>query len=210
MSSLLNPVGPEPANVYWRRRIIVILGVLVALALVWWLISPGGSSAPTASTTSPSPLPTLTSPTASATASASASTSPSATVSGAQCADADVAVTVTTAQQTYPTGGPVEFVMKIANNSATACTRDVGPAVNTFTVTSGTFDVWSSDDCTEAGDSQVEEIPAGEAYAVKGTWDATVTANGCGADATAAQAGAYQVEATNGALTSEPVTFSLG
>lgn len=100
--------------------------------------------------------------------------------------------------------------MKIANNGATVCTRDVGPAVNTFTVTSGGFDVWSSDDCTEAGDSQVEEIPAGEAYAVKGTWDATVTANGCGADATAAQIGAYQVEATNGVITSEPVTFSLG
>jgi len=118
-------------------------------------------------------------------------------------------VTVTTAQ-TAPAGGPVEFVMKIANEGTAACVRDVGPAANTFVVTSGGFDVWSSDDCTEPGDSQEEEIPAGEAYAVKGTWDATVTANGCGASATAAQAGAYQVEATNGTVTSDPVTFSLG
>lgn len=206
MSSLLNPVGPEPAKVYWRRRIVVILGVLVVLALLWWLIAPGGSSAPTAATSSPSPLPTLT---ASATPTVSGSASPSVSGSGLPCADTDIAVSVTTAQQSYPVGGPAEFVMKIANTGTQACVRDVGPAANTFTVTSGGFDVWSSDACTDPGDSQEEEIPAGDAFAVKGTWDATVTANGCGANATPAQAGAYQVEATNGNLTSEAVTFSL-
>ncbi len=205
MSSLFNPVGPEPASVYWRRRIVVILGVLVVLALVWWLISPGGSPAPTAASASPSPLPTLSTPATSPTPSGSASPA----VSGAPCQDTDIVVSVTTAQ-TAPAGGPVEFVMKIANEGAEACVRDVGPAANTFVVTSGGFDVWSSDDCTDPGESQEEEIPAGEAYAVKGTWDATVTANGCGASATAAQSGAYQVEATNAAVTSEPVTFSLG
>lgn len=127
----------------------------------------------------------------------------------APCADTDIAVSVTTAQQSYPVGGPAEFVMKIANTGTQACVRDVGPAANTFTVTSGGFDVWSSDACTDPGESQEEEIPAGEAFAVKGTWDATVTANGCGANATPAQAGAYQVEARNGNVTSEAVTFSL-
>lgn len=206
MSSLLNPVGPEPAKVYWRRRIVVILGVLVVLALLWWLISPGGSSAPTAATSSPSPLPTLS---ASPTPTTSGSASPSISGSGLPCADSDIAVSVTTAQQSYPVGGPAEFVMKITNTAAQACVRDVGPAANNFTVTSGGFDVWSSDACTEPGESQEEEIPAGEAFAVKGTWDTTVTANGCGANATPAQAGAYQVEATNGNVTSEGVAFSL-
>jgi hypothetical protein len=111
-------------------------------------------------------------------------------------------------QQSYPVGSPVEFVMKISNNGATACARDVGPAANTFTIKSGGFDVWSSDACTEAGESQVEEIPAGEAFAVKGTWDSTVTANGC-ASPTAAEAGAYQVEATNGDASSSPLSFTL-
>ncbi|MCU0278869.1 MAG: hypothetical protein MUF33_14340 [Candidatus Nanopelagicales bacterium] len=203
MSSLLNPVGPEPASVYWRRRIVVILGVLVVLALVWWLISPGGSSAPTSASASPSPLPTL-----SPTTSPSVSGSPSPAVSGAPCLDDDIAVTVSMTQQSYPVGSPVEFVMKISNNGATACARDVGPAANTFTIKSGGFDVWSSDACTEAGESQVEEIPAGEAFAVKGTWDSTVTANGC-ASPTAAEAGAYQVEATNGDASSSPLSFTL-
>ena len=79
--------------------------------------------------------------------------------------------------------------MKITNNGTVPCARDVGPAANTFTVTSGGFDVWTSDACSPAGDSQEEEIPAGEAFAVKGTWDGTVTANGC-QNATPAEAGA--------------------
>lgn len=209
MSSLLNPVGPEPASVYWRRRIVVILGVLVVLGLLWWLISPGGSSAPTAASASPSPLPTLT-PTVSSSPGGSPSGSPSASVSGAECLDSDIAVTVTTAQQSYSLGEPIEFVMKISNTGTTACMRDVGPAANTFTVTSGGFDVWSSDACTATGDSQEEEIPVGEAFAVKGTWDGTVTANGCGPSATPAEAGSYQVEATNGQVSSDPVSFALG
>lgn len=206
MSSLLNPVGPEPASVYWRRRIVVVLGILVVLALLWWLVSPGGgSSAPASSSASPTALPTLTS---SPSPTGSASASPA--VSGAPCLDTDMEVTVTMQQQAFALGTPVEFVMKISNNGTAACVRDIGPAANTFTVTSGGFDVWSSDACTAAGESQEEEIPPGEAYAVKGTWDGTVTANGCGVSATPAEAGAYQVEATNGSVTSEPVSFSLG
>ena len=30
MSSVINPVGPEEPGVYWRRRLLVGLGVLVA------------------------------------------------------------------------------------------------------------------------------------------------------------------------------------
>lgn len=199
MSSLLNPVGPEPASVYWRRRIVVILAVLLVIAFVFWVLGRGGSDEPAAAPASPSPLPTLN----------TASPTPSAADSGAPCSDTDIEVTVTTEQQTFPAGGPVEFVMKIANNGAAACVRDVGPAANTFTVTSGGFDVWDSDSCSEPGESQEEEIPAGEAFAVKGTWDATVTANGC-SNATPADAGAYQVVASNGDVSSDPLSFSLG
>ena len=201
MSSLLNPVGPEPASVYWRRRIVVILGILVVLFLLWTLIKPSGAEP--AADASPSPLPTL--------ATTSPSVAPSATqASGAPCEDTNIEVTVTSEQSAFPLGTPSSFVMKIANNGAAACSRDVGPAANTFTVTSGGFDVWSSDACAPSTDTQVELIPAGEAFAVKGTWDGTVSANGCGASATAAEAGSYQVVATNGGVSSEPVSFAIG
>jgi len=203
----MHPVGPEPASVYWRRRIIVIIGILVVLGLLAWLVSLANPNEPTAAPANsepPSdPLPTLTS------AAPTTSASPSTSVSGAPCADTDITVSVTTDQQTYSVGGPVEFVMKISNTGAVPCVRDVGTLANTFVITSGGFDVWNSDACSTGDESQEEEIPAGEAFAVKGTWDGTVTANGC-ENATPAEAGAYQVEASNGDVVSEPVTFSLG
>jgi hypothetical protein len=200
MSSLLNPVGPEPASTYWRRRIVVILGILVVLFLLWMLIKPSGSAEPAAAT-SPSPLQTLatTSPTPSTTTSSTA----------APCDDTNIEVTVTSEQSAFSLGTPATFVMKIANNGATPCSRDVGPAANTFTVTSGGFDVWSSDACSPSTDSQTETIPAGEAWAVKGTWDGNVTTDGC-VSASPAEAGAYQVVGTNGQLSSEPLSFTIG
>lgn len=203
MSSLLNPVGPEPASVYWRRRIIAIVAVIAVIAVFLWIVGKifgGGSD--NNSSAGPTPLPTL--------ATGSPTPSGSSAPSGAPCLDTDIEVTVAAEQGAYPVGGPVEFVMKIANTGAVACVRDVGPAANTFTVTSGGFDVWTSDACSPAGDSQEEEIPPGEAFAVKGTWDATVTADGCGASASAAQAGAYEVKASNGTVSSDEVTFALG
>lgn len=201
MSSLMNPVGPEPASVYWRRRIVVILGVLVVLFLVWTLIKPDGAPTSAAADASPSALPTL------------ATTSPSPSVSAASaapCEDTNISVTVTSEQSAFPIGTPASFVMKISNTGTVACTRDVGPAANTFTVTSGGFDVWSSDACAPSSENQVEEIPAGEAFAVKGTWDGSVSSNGCGPSAAPAEAGAYQVVATNGQVSSEPLSFTIG
>lgn len=197
----MNPVGPEPASTYWRRRIIVIVGVLVVLFVIGKLLF-GGSGDSNSADSGPTPLPTL--------ATATATPSGSTAATGTPCLDSDLEVSVTAAQGTYPVSGPVEFVMKIANNSAAACVRDVGTAANTFTVTSGGFDVWTSDACAEPGESQQELIPPGEAFAVKGTWDAKVTADGCGASASAAQAGAYEVKASNGDVSSESVQFTLG
>lgn len=200
MSSLLNPVGPEPASVYWRRRIVVILGTLVVLFLLWTLIKPSGSTEPAAAS-SPSPLPTL--------ATTSPSPSPSAVASGAPCEDTDIEVTVTSEQSAFALGSPAVFTMKIANNGAAACSRDVGSIANTFTVTSGGFDVWSSDACSPSTEEQMETIPAGGAFAVKGTWDGSVTSDGC-TSAAPAEAGAYQVVATNGQISSEPLSFTIG
>ncbi|WP_139323987.1 MULTISPECIES: hypothetical protein [unclassified Pseudonocardia] len=48
---MMDPVGPLPASVYWRRRAVAVGAALVALfALLWlstWLLLPGGSDAPT-------------------------------------------------------------------------------------------------------------------------------------------------------------------
>lgn len=203
MSNLLHPVGPEPASVYWRRRVVVIVGALLVLFLFWSIISPGGgSSEPAASSSSPTALPTV-SP------GKKSSESPSAAASGALCLEEDIQVTVSADQTTFTAGQSASFIMKITNISQGACSRDVGSAANTFEIASGDVDVWSSDACSDPGENQVEEIPPGESFAVKGTWDTTINSTGCSASAAAAQPGAYQVVATNGEVSSEPIVFTL-
>ena len=41
----MNPIGPEEPSTYWRRRAIVVVGLLAAIWLVWWLLGTafGGS-----------------------------------------------------------------------------------------------------------------------------------------------------------------------
>ena len=51
VGDVLDPVGPLPASVYWRRRAVAVGGALLALlavlGLTTWLLAPGGSDLPT-------------------------------------------------------------------------------------------------------------------------------------------------------------------
>lgn len=110
MNSVIHPSGPEPETTYWVRRAVVIGAALVALSLIWWVLSslfgggddeevtavpqnpaslasPGSSATPTPSPASPSGSPSA-SPSASASASASASVSASASGSASASASA--------------------------------------------------------------------------------------------------------------------------
>ncbi|GAA2813713.1 hypothetical protein GCM10010505_44510 [Kitasatospora aburaviensis] len=40
--SLRQPVGPLPASIYWRRRLVVAVAVAAVIALVYWLMSDQG------------------------------------------------------------------------------------------------------------------------------------------------------------------------
>ncbi|MFP5071769.1 hypothetical protein ACLFMI_19170 [Pseudonocardia nantongensis] len=59
---MMDPVGPLPASVYWRRRAAAVGAALLALfVLLWlttWLLLPSGSDAPTDPTANVEPDPT--------------------------------------------------------------------------------------------------------------------------------------------------------
>lgn len=72
---VLHPVGPLPASIYWRRRLVALAAVLAALLTLWLLSGPGGPGgsggrvpagaagpATTGSTTSPAPSGSTTAP----------------------------------------------------------------------------------------------------------------------------------------------------
>src|ERR1700712_5086001 len=60
MSTIRNPVGPQPKNIYWRRRLLVLLGVLAVIVIIILIVvRPGGSKTPTGTKTDTSHAPAV-------------------------------------------------------------------------------------------------------------------------------------------------------
>src|SRR5690606_25108904 len=43
MSTVFRPVGPQPARVYWVRRLVVAIVVAALVVVVWSVLRPGGA-----------------------------------------------------------------------------------------------------------------------------------------------------------------------
>ncbi len=201
----MNPVGPEEPGTYWRRRLLVGLGVLVVLIVLFLVLRSCGADA---------------TPTAAPSQSTSAEPSPSSSVStanpsetattGVECADSDIEVTVETDKgSSFPTGSPITFTMSIKNISDSACDRNVGTKPNTVLVTSGSERVWSSDDCAPAGQDDIKSINPGDAYQLNATWDQKISQAGCPSGQPAAQPGSYDVVGINDQVESQSVSFTI-
>ncbi|MFI0431936.1 MAG: hypothetical protein ACH36H_02195 [Candidatus Nanopelagicales bacterium] len=103
----------------------------------------------------------------------------------------------------------MKMIMRLTNESNTACSWDVGSKAVTFTVTSGGQRVWSSDDCNPGGSSDVQVVPPGKTFEVTSDWPTVVTQPGCSTQ-TPARAGSYDVTVADDSLTSAPARFTLG
>jgi hypothetical protein len=129
MSTFRTPVGPQPGNVYWRRRLLVLLGLLVVILIVILIIArPSGTPKPTGTKT-PTPTP---------------GTTNSAL---ANCTAAGLDVKATTDSQSYAAGVDPMLSLTITNTGTTDCTFKVGSDVQDYEITSGTEKIWSSKDC---------------------------------------------------------------
>lgn len=153
MSSLKHPVGPQSSRVYWRRRLVVGLGLLVVLIVVLLIVfAPRGKSDATApvSTNTPdaaqTPVHTPTSTTKHTTDPKTVPTT-KATASGKNCSPGVVDVEAITDSNSYGAGAKPKLSFSITNTGRTSCVFNAGTAKQLFTITSGTEVYWKSTDC---------------------------------------------------------------
>jgi hypothetical protein len=177
MSTIKNPVGPQPSKVYWRRRALVLLGLLaVIVIIVLIVVRPGSSSnggAPGTQTPASTPPATPAVPTEPA----QVETSPSADGEAAPCDAANLAVTPVTDADTYAAGVLPQISISITNTGAAACGINVGTAQQVYTITSGDERYWTSTDCQTAPSDAPTVIDAGATLAsTPFTWDRTRSA----------------------------------
>lgn len=133
MSTIKNPVGPQPPSVYWRRRLLLALGLIaIVVIVVLIIVRPGsGGATPTGGQTSKTPS----TPTDGFSSSATA------------CDPSVITLTAVTDTASYAAGVQPQLSMSITNSGASACTFDVGTDAQVYTITSGSDTIWTSTDC---------------------------------------------------------------
>ena len=198
----LNPVGPLPASTYWRRRAVLLVGVIVVLVLLK-ACSGDGAKGKTSSTATPKP-----------TVTASVGPTPARTTAppvsnGPVCADTALTLTATTDADTYSLGATPKITLRVKNAGAAACRRDLGAGAVELLVYSGKDRFWSSDDCNPSTATSVVTLAPGGTQAVVKTWPGRRSLPSCAGSKDAAAVGTYKVVARVGSLRQDGAVFRL-
>ncbi|WBU37572.1 hypothetical protein [Homoserinibacter sp. YIM 151385] len=169
MSSLRNPVGAQPPSVYWRRRLLVGLGVLaVVVVIVLIIVRPGSGEPAAAPTPEPTPSASFTAP------SGEVEGEDETPASAGACDPGDIELEAITDSGSYAADTDPKISMSITNTGSDTCTLEVGTAAQEYIVTSGQDRIWSSKDCqTDATEDSVD-IAAGKTLSTTPFgWDRT-------------------------------------
>jgi hypothetical protein len=230
----LEPRGPLPSQIYWRRRglAIGIVAVVVAIVVgVAFIIFGGGSdSKSTVKTTSAAqpqnpqpdnktPVVAPPPPAAGPSGPVAASVAPTPTEAvmpppvlkeGDDCPDSNLAVKGITNQPQYAIGDQPKFTMVVTNIGLVACKRDVGAAVLAAYVYS--LDgkrLWSNLDCAPSNETLVKTFNPGEQVTTEVTWTGMGSAAQCPLPRQPIGPGTYNLVVQLGNLRSATVPFIL-
>ncbi|WP_067531441.1 DUF4232 domain-containing protein [Nocardia crassostreae] len=218
---MLEPNGPLPPEIYWRRRLVAIGALVVATALVIWvafaLLRGGGGEdkqadgkTTTAEATNKA-AGSSSAPSESGKPSGSTTSGSAAPVAQGQCPDQSLAVKVNVGQPTYKTGEQPVFGIVITNISSAACERDMGSGLQLVSVQSldGARRLWASTDCYPDGTPDVRTLNPGQQAAFTVTWTGSTSQPSCAGERVPVPPGPYTVVAQLGSVRSAPEPFNI-
>ena len=158
MSTIRNPVGPQPPAVYWKRRAIVLIGLLAVIVIILLIVvRPGGET-----------------PTPTATKTNAASNAPADTDEIAACTAEQVSLAAVTDKGGYNAGEEPLISMTLTNIGAAPCTIDAGTGAQEYIIASGSEQYWSSRDCqTDPAVAEVTLEPGVPKSTTPFAWDRT-------------------------------------
>jgi hypothetical protein len=165
MSTFRNPVGPQPTKIYWRRRLVVILGLLAVIVIISLIVfRPGNDKPQTAADTKPS-------------SSATPASTEAPAGDDAECAEGVVDVVPITDAGDYGADQQPLLSLSITNTGTTACTFNAGTDAQEYVVTSGEEKIWSSKDCQTEPVANAQVLEPGVALTTTPfPWDRTRSA----------------------------------
>ena len=225
----LEPRGPLPPEIYWRRRglaigiAVVVVAIVVAIIVAVMSGSAGantsghGRKKPAAQAQNPGPeVKTPVEPPAGENTDQPPET-PTAAVqpppvlnAGDDCPDSTLAVKGLTNAPQYAIGDQPKFVMVVTNIGLVACKRDVGAAVLAAYVYSlDNKRLWSNLDCAPSNETLVKTFAPGEQVTTAVTWTGMGSAPHCPLPRPAIGPGTYNLVVQLGNLRSLAVPFIL-
>lgn len=230
----LEPHGPLPRQIYWRRRALaagiaaLVIAIVVAVITVV-VLNTRSTEQPAASETAdqteqaaPPPLPgenpEVKSPIQPPAQQAPPPTpTPTAAVvpppilkEGDDCPDSTLAVKGITNQPQFIVGDQPKFTMVVTNIGLVACQRDVGAAVLAAYVYSlDNQRLWSNLDCAPSNETLIKTFQPGEQVTTEVTWTGMGSAPNCPLPRQPIGAGTYNLVVQLGNLRSAPVPFIL-
>lgn len=204
MSTVFRPVGPQPARVYWVRRLVLAIVVVALVVVAWSLLRPGGADDADAAGQEAGGD-------SGAEADAQASTDGAAAAEGGSlaCTGADLTVALTVTERTYAAGASPQLVVSLTNTGTTPCTVDAGADAREILITSGSDRIWSSRDCATDPQQRLLLLEPGAKDEDTVVWDRTRSAEGCPADLPAPRPGTYSAVATIEGNSSASAVFDL-
>lgn len=229
----LEPHGPLPTQIYWRRRAlaigiaVLVIAVVAAVVVVVVRSTTGtdpksaekpASTAAAAPTPLPGENPEVKSPVMPPAQQAPAPTpTPTAAVTpppvlkeGDDCPDSTLAVKGITNQPQYVVGEQPKFTMVVTNIGLVACQRDVGAAVLAAYVYSlDNARLWSNLDCAPSNETLVKTFQPGEQVTTEVTWTGMGSAPNCPLPRQPIGPGTYNLVVQLGNLRSATVPFIL-
>jgi hypothetical protein len=232
----LEPRGPLPTEIYWRRRglaigvAVVVIGVAVATVIAFMGHTAGAKPAnadkPNSAQVKPgSPPPQAPPPTgpegappvAPAQGQNPETPTPTAAVQpppvlkeGDDCPDSTLAVKGLTNAPQYFIGDQPKFTMVVTNIGLIACKRDVGASVLAAYVYSlDNKRLWSNLDCAPSNETLIKTFTPGEQVTTAVTWTGMGSAPHCPLPRPAIGPGTYNLVVQLGNLRSEPLPFIM-
>ena len=189
--AVLRPVGPLGPRVYWTRR-LVLLGVLAVLVAAVAIACSGGGSKPRR-TASPIPSP-----------------SPHATSSGSngRCGNGDLEVVASTDADKYAPGTLPRLTVTIRTRGAGSCVLVESPSARTWTIVSGTDQIWSTAGCQSGHIASRTVLKPGAAIHHTIVWNRHRSTQKC-AVSTSATPGTSQLTVIVNGVRSQPAVFHL-
>lgn len=231
----LEPHGPLPPQIYWRRRglalgiAVVVIGIVVAIVVA--VLSNGGKAStrnvdkPAAtqgpqSSQAPPPAaqPEVRTPVAppagqnpAPTPTQTAAVQPPPVLKeGDDCPDSTLAVKGLTNQPRYTIGEQPKFTMVVTNIGLVACKRNVGAAVlAAYVYTLDNKRLWSNLDCAPSNETLLKTFAPGEQVTTAVTWTGMGSAPNCPLPRPPIGPGTYNLIVQLGNLRSAPVPFVL-